>query len=377
MFPVKLSFVLIATIPPGEIEKTMRTWFPNLRWGKPDELMKDASEWPEIVMDVNPEEDSDTTEVNLLVFPRMVAGQDPLMAPTKIALMRALAREFECGVIGDTFQFAIPDTCHRSEEFLCRAGRFFQRRKPFFHQESKETWQPVDDIPAAALDSRGRLTDEEATVSAFELWRCSHWEDGKPDDANDLPSSDPASPIAMDEIGSGDPFGQPAEFVEEQTERSTTNTDEYLKRLSEWEDGFGTTPGKQLIDKGVSLPAPDSLDDDKLHEKLWQVIRGMAQANQFIHSTNHLSDRELYEYLWNRGMNETTMDLTGLSNCGYHLDLLGSGSEEDTYLTHKYFAGPQERAEWMASFPDSEMPAHEDPPYDRDRHLPKRGAPFD
>ncbi|MBG87862.1 MAG: hypothetical protein CMO80_13290 [Verrucomicrobiales bacterium] len=98
----------------------------------------------------------------------------------------------------------------------------------------------------------------------------------------------------------------------------------------------------------------------------------MTRMNHFLYSTIHVSDRELNTYLWSDGLNEESMDLSGLSNCGCHLDLIGSGSDEDIQNQHKYYAGPNERADWMSEFPDSETPAHVDPPYDRDRHLPKR-----
>lgn len=62
-----------------------------------------------------------------------------------------------------------------------------------------------------------------------------------------------------------------------------------------------------------------------------------------------------------------------------HLDVVGSGSEEDTLLYMRYFADEKSRASWLGSFPDYEMPEHEDPAYDRDRLLPQRvyGTPDD
>jgi hypothetical protein len=57
----------------------------------------------------------------------------------------------------------------------------------------------------------------------------------------------------------------------------------------------------------------------------------------------------------------------------WRIDLIGSGSEEDIYLWMKYYADEETRRQWKSDFPDYEMPEHEDPPYDRDRHLPGAG----
>lgn len=56
-------------------------------------------------------------------------------------------------------------------------------------------------------------------------------------------------------------------------------------------------------------------------------------------------------------------------NCTY--DLVSSGSDEDTQAWLKYYADEDTRRQWAKDFPDDILPPHEDPPYDRDRHLPQ------
>lgn len=386
MFPISLKFCLEEVKTRSEIEAAARSWFPDLRWGTLDDLMKRGDEWPEAVVCVECNEEADTdeysTEVDFLVFPRRTANHSPVMVPTKIALMRRLAREFECRVSGDTNLFAIPDDYQRHELLLCKAGRFFSAEiSPLaFHHAGivpPGAWKPVDDIPDAELDPRGRLLNEEATVAAFEQWRIDHWENWEPQpETGDSPSDPPSDNETTDETDETIDFDSPFESDEDDASgesRVAGNWDDvpYLKRVAEWENGFGTTSGKQLIERGISLPPPDSLDDTQLHDKLWEVIHGLAATRHFLHSTNHLSDRELYQYLWTEGMNELTIDMSDLPNGASHMDLIGSGSEEDIVHQHKYYADARERADWLASFPDSVMPAHEDPPHDRDRHLPK------
>jgi len=55
-----------------------------------------------------------------------------------------------------------------------------------------------------------------------------------------------------------------------------------------------------------------------------------------------------------------------------HLDVVGSGSEEDMAIYLRYYANEETRQSWAADFPDLAVPPHEEPPYDRDRLLPQR-----
>jgi len=121
----------------------------------------------------------------------------------------------------------------------------------------------------------------------------------------------------------------------------------------------------------VSLPPPDSLKDEEVTAKLWEIIQKLALLHVFISQTDHLSDRELYTHLWTESLREETKALPLAANSAHHIQLLGSCSEEDMQLYLKYYADDDFRRQWHKDWPKDPIPRHEDPPYDRDRLLPK------
>jgi hypothetical protein len=78
-------------------------------------------------------------------------------------------------------------------------------------------------------------------------------------------------------------------------------------------------------------------------------------------------------------LREETKALPLAANSAYHIQMLGSCSEEDMLLYLKYYADDAFRRYWHKDFPKDPIPRHEDPPYDRDRLLPKPdyGEPTD
>lgn len=137
------------------------------------------------------------------------------------------------------------------------------------------------------------------------------------------------------------------------------------------ENGPFTTIFDQLIRAGAHLPAPETLDDGRVHGVLWGVIRALADLRVFIESTDHLSDRELYAQLWHDTLREEVADVEPDESACCHVDLLGGWSEGDTQVFLRYYADDEWRERWRADFPDLHIPPREEPPYDRDRHLPK------
>ncbi len=127
----------------------------------------------------------------------------------------------------------------------------------------------------------------------------------------------------------------------------------------------------QLQEAGVALPTPDSLDDDQLHGKLWQVIQTLAELCTYLSRTDHLSERELYTMLWDEILREEETVLTGGLNAACHIDILGGYSDADMQISLRYYDDEMERHYWAAEYPDCPLPDHEDLPYSRDHLLPR------
>jgi len=147
--------------------------------------------------------------------------------------------------------------------------------------------------------------------------------------------------------------------------------DAFLKQIEAFENAPDTTHFAELLKRGVFMPEPDELDDKQLHEKLWEVINKLAEMRVFFNNTNHLSDRELYTHLLHDSLQEFTQTFPPEMELNCHIDICGSGSDEDIDIYYKYYANEEDRKHWMKEFPDYEMPEHEDPLFDRDKNLPR------
>jgi hypothetical protein len=145
----------------------------------------------------------------------------------------------------------------------------------------------------------------------------------------------------------------------------------FWQYVVDYEKAPWTTNFKQLEEAGIELPAPETLDDQQLTKKLWEVIHALALLRVFLEDTDHLSDRELYTELWSDMLREEVKAMPPDPDGAYHVSPLGGCSEEDIQLQMKYYADDEWRGQFQEEFPDFQMPEHEDPPYDRDRLLPQ------
>ena len=144
--------------------------------------------------------------------------------------------------------------------------------------------------------------------------------------------------------------------------------EQFWRNVIDFETVATTDLARELSAIGVQLPEPGDLDDVALHHALWRTVEGLATLGIFLHHTDHLSDRELYTQLVREVLPEEMPALDRDENSAWHIDVLGYEKPE-LYL--KYYADEKTREFWRIDFPDDPIPAREDPPCDRDRHLPQ------
>jgi hypothetical protein len=148
------------------------------------------------------------------------------------------------------------------------------------------------------------------------------------------------------------------------------DADDFERRLIEAETAPLTTNFQQLLDRGVQVPPPETLGEEELTRKLWEVIDALADLQVFLRCTDHLSDRELYTELWTRVLRDDVEDVPVDESTSSIVDLVSTGSAESIRAWLTYYADERTRQQWQRDFPDEPMPPHQDPPYHRDGRLP-------
>ena len=102
---------------------------------------------------------------------------------------------------------------------------------------------------------------------------------------------------------------------------------------------------------------------------LWKLIARLAEMNIVLEYTNHLDDDSLMAYLLE--FLEEPVAFPDLPGLVMHVDVIGTGSDEDIATYLRYYASDDDREDWQRQFPEYAMPPRAVPPFDRDRFLPK------
>lgn len=167
-----------------------------------------------------------------------------------------------------------------------------------------------------------------------------------------------AAELSGGEMFSFEAAGVPPEILEE-----------WWRRIVAFEQAETVAPFDLLVQSGVALPPPGELGSG-MGARLQEVIDALASFRVYLDHTDHLSDRELYTLLWEEILREE--GVFEPQGPGFHvIDVVGSGSDEDILAYLEFYADEEMRRAWAEDWPDLQIPAHSDPPHDRDRHLPQ------
>ena len=150
-------------------------------------------------------------------------------------------------------------------------------------------------------------------------------------------------------------------------------SDDFLRHLVRQGSAFATLPRTFLARCGYKMPAPDELDDQQLAAELWKVIWIMGLLRMFLEHTDHLSDRELYTFLYEDALQEPTAFNPGEETPPFYTIDPTSGGSQDGLRTFLTFYGdtldPEARDD-LAGGLDGESIVAQPCPYDRDHLLP-------
>jgi len=145
----------------------------------------------------------------------------------------------------------------------------------------------------------------------------------------------------------------------------------YQRCLSAEEQGFTTTDRERLEAAGIRVPSPETVSEAELHTVLWDVLEGLARFHVYVLSTDHLSDRELYQELWKKYLHQPVPSLPPDKASLSLIDLAWSNGPDDADVFLAYYADLDIRNEWKKDHPGETIPRRRRRRYERDIQLPQ------
>jgi hypothetical protein len=142
----------------------------------------------------------------------------------------------------------------------------------------------------------------------------------------------------------------------------------FLERVLGFEQASRRPLRERLADAGIVLTDPVELADTDLTHHMWDAIHALVTLQIVPINTDHLSDREVYTYLWQTARSGETV-MPDFFSRGWYIDFTRQGEKGmDVYV--KYYASAEERRIYQNQFPHHPLPEHCEPPYHRDHLIP-------
>lgn len=136
---------------------------------------------------------------------------------------------------------------------------------------------------------------------------------------------------------------------------------EFLASMLAWERA-PVLPICQWFTPELQLPHPDMLDEDQLHQALWNTIYKLFEKRIVLDFTDHLSDRQLYCLIVRDILPSPEKKIDSPHNY-LHWDCSDACGDPDLWL--RYYASDEDRENWAADLPGL-LPPRELPPFPRD-----------
>jgi hypothetical protein len=111
-----------------------------------------------------------------------------------------------------------------------------------------------------------------------------------------------------------------------------------------WEQA-PSVPVARWFDPPLALQPGCTLDDEQVHERLWETIDRLYSRRIVLDFTDHLSDRELYAVV-RRDILPAVLKLVDLPDNFVHWDCSAGGEDDDGTIWLTFYAGDEEREQW-------------------------------
>ena len=138
---------------------------------------------------------------------------------------------------------------------------------------------------------------------------------------------------------------------------------DFLASMLAWERA-PVLPISQWFEPELTLPHPDALSAEQLHNVLWETIQKLHEQRIVLDFTDHLTDRQLYSLVF-RDILPSHEKRIESRNSFLHWDCANTECDPEVWL--RYYATDEERAMW-AEEQHEELPPVESPPFPR--HMP-------